>query len=435
MKIWIKDGQFIELTNEQIKALGVDDLAAYFTDLNKSRMDALASKVNANASKEEIEGLKKSFNEAIEKQSSELNAILKEQGLVIAKLRGGLNNSTIKTLKEFLNDNKEVFVKSFKDRRADSIELKVAGVMAVATNAGAGTTTEELVPGISIQSRNIPQILTMISRGSTSSELKKWVEMVNRDGGATNIGENTTYTLEDFDLVINDENCKKIAGRVVCVDEILEDIDGMTSTIENELMASLMNQLSNQVVNGTGATVYLKGIDTYSTAFSVAGTILENTIPTPTYSDCIRAAVSQIRSNKVIGMTTESYAKPNMVLVHPTVSAFMDMEKDKNGNYIMVPFKSSNGDTVVAKCAVVECDDISDDDTFYVLDGSRFHLDAYTKHPIKLEWGFGTGDWENGRVTLRVSGRWVAWCRDNEKASIIKGSFASAISDLGTPAL
>ena len=192
-----------------------------------------------------------------------------------------------------------------------------------------------------------------------------------------------------------------------------------------------MNKLANQALLGTGLTTNIKGIDAYSTTFAVGG--LEDKIPSPNYSDVIRASVAQIRRNKVIGLTTDNYARPNIAIVHPDVAAIMDMEKDDNGQYLIIPFKTKDGSTVVARCTVVESDHITNADTFYVLDGLKYHLDISTLHATKLEWGFGTGDWENGRLTLRMSVRAVGWARDNEKGAIVKGSFATAIAALLKP--
>ena len=106
-KIWIKDGKFIKLTDEEIKGLDVEHLGAYSADKTEDMVKVLISDSRKEAvDKTELDKRIKTINDSIAKLSNEEMKALKDtvDGLVagkataeeVAKLQG----AELKALKE-----------------------------------------------------------------------------------------------------------------------------------------------------------------------------------------------------------------------------------------------------------------------------------------------------------------------------------------------
>lgn len=143
------------------------------------------------------------------------------------------------------------------------------------------------------QLRREPSFWDFIRKGSTGSETYFWVNKKATDGAAGWIGPGVYKPAISFTVNTESSKAKKIAVNAKMAIELLDDIDGFTSWVTDELQYMLFDKI-NETLGGTGvATSTLPaGILSMSEAFNaLTGVKTKN----PTFWDCVIACVTQLR--------------------------------------------------------------------------------------------------------------------------------------------
>ena len=95
------EGTFKELSGEELTKFMADakseDVAKYYDELNKSRKAALDKAIADKASKEDITKLKDELNESFNASIKVMQGVLKEQGVALQKIIGGMPTGSQKT--------------------------------------------------------------------------------------------------------------------------------------------------------------------------------------------------------------------------------------------------------------------------------------------------------------------------------------------------
>ena len=120
-QIWIKDGKFNELSENEAHGLKVEEKAAYMVALNGSKMDALKKEMEAKVGTEVVDELKKQFGELKEKHVEQLEKAMEEQGKTLADLRK--SNAALEAPKNMSEELKHVW-NAKKDEIASFIDGK-----------------------------------------------------------------------------------------------------------------------------------------------------------------------------------------------------------------------------------------------------------------------------------------------------------------------
>lgn len=181
-----------------------------------------------------------------------------------------------------------------------------------------------------------PTFWDFIKKGRTKSETIVWVNKTTPEGAADFIGPGELKPGVSFRLASATSTAKKIADSAQCGTELLQDIDGMKSFIEDELLYQIKIRLNEAVL--TDSTVadpeQINGIQTLSVEFPVDGGGIHTASPNDL--DAIRAGVGYMRSGLLEG--------PITVFINPIDSTNMDMVKSGvNGVYLLPPFVSADG--------------------------------------------------------------------------------------------
>lgn len=231
-----------------------------------------------------------------------------------------------------------------------ALEIRaVASPMLFSTvNSGASPWigTVEVEPGINDLVRPRPVFWDYVTKGRTNARTYVWINKSNPQGAAGFIGPGVLKPGISFELVAETSVAKKIAVSAKTSTELLEDIDGMASFIEQELKYQLNIQLNTQLMTGTSSSTNPGGIRTLS------GTYTTTTIKTanPNYMDALRAVVGQMRSGWLQGAIT--------IFINSIDAANMDLTKaSTSGVYMMPPFVTASGQTI-AGAVVVEDNNI-----------------------------------------------------------------------------
>lgn len=377
-----------------------------------------AMKTNSVSKSELIEVLSKV--QALETEGQEVKALkadLEEVTLKVLNIETkGSSNNVPEGLASLLTEKSEE-LKAMKEKSGASVQitLKAAGTMGLATNVTGQVPQAERESGIArIVTRN-PFVLQLVNVGTIMSNVWEWVEQKNRDGGAAMTAEGAAKSQADFDLIVASANVKKVTAYIKVTKEMLDDVELMRSEIDQELTELINLKIDDQLLNGTGLTVNLTGINTNATAWAAGSFALA--IPTPTKWDVLRTAINQVRVNLF---------EPNYILMHPTDVTGMELSKDSTGQYIMPPFAALDG-TVVSGIRVVANTGIALD-SFLVGDFSK--AGVRFKEGLTINVGYENDDFTKNLVTILAEARLVQRVKSNHYGAFVKGVLSTAITAL-----
>ena len=349
-----------------------------------------------------------------------LKANIEEVAIKVLDLETkGTANNVPESLETLLKEKQDE-LKAMKEKSGASVQiaLKVAGTMALSTNVTGQVPQAEREAGITRIVRRNPFILELVNVGTIMSNVWEWVEQKNLDGGAEMTAEGAKKSQADFDLVVASANVKKVTAYIKVTKEMLDDVALMRSEIDQELRELINLKIDDQLLNGTGATVNLTGINQTATAWAAGAFAL--TIPTPNVFDVIRTAINQVRVNLF---------EPNYIVMHPTDVTKMDLAKASDGHYVLPPFISNDGTTVsgirvVSNTGVTVNNFLVGDFTKY---GVRF------KEGLTINVGYENDDFTKNLVTILAEARLVGRVKSNHYGAFVKGVISTSITALTKP--
>lgn len=223
-----------------------------------------------------------------------------------------------------------------------NLELRLDSPMTVATvNAGSSPFIGkvQVEPGINDFIRIEPTFWDFLPKGRTNAPTYVWVNKTNPEGAAAFIGPGVAKPGVSFELAAENSVAKKIADSAKATTELLQDIDGMATFIEEELRYQVMIKVNSTLMaNSAGSSTVPAGIRFYSTAFTSTD-IHVNAGGNATMVDAIRAVVGQLRGGLLQG--------PIDIFINPIDAANMDIAKAvDSGVYLLPPFVTADGRTI-----------------------------------------------------------------------------------------
>jgi len=391
---------------EIIKELGLKIDAMKNETVSKSELIEILSKVKDLESKgEDVKTIKSDIEEIA----------LRVLGLETK----GVSKDVQETLGSLL-EAKKADLAAMKEKSGSSVQftLKAAGTMALSTNVTGQVPVAEREAGITRIVRRNPFILQLVNVGTIMSNVWEWVEQKNADGGAAMTAEGALKSLADFDLVVASANVKKVTAYIKVTKEMLDDVELMRSEIDQELTELINLKIDDQLLNGTGLTVNLVGINANATAWAAGAFAL--LIPTPTKWDVLRTAINQVRVNLF---------EPTYIVMHPTDVTGMELSKDSTGQYVMPPFAALDG-TIVSGIRVVANTGVTVDN-FLVGDFSK--AGVRFKEGLTINVGYENDDFTKNLVTILAEARLVQRVKSNHYGAFVKGVFSTSITALTKP--
>jgi hypothetical protein len=228
-----------------------------------------------------------------------------------------------------------------------------------------------------------------LTKGRTGAPTYVWVNKSNAQGAAAFIGPGVAKPGISFELVAESSIAKKIADSAKAGTELLQDIDGMTSFIENELRAQVMIKVNTTLMTGVNSSTVPAGIQTLSQNFAFYATAAAGIKTTnPNYMDAIRAVVGALRSGVLTGDIT--------VFVNSIDAANMDLSKAvDSGVYLLPPFTTSQGQ-VIAGARVIEDNNVP---VGYMQAGFMKYYRILIYKDFTVTWGWENDDFTKNLVT------------------------------------
>ena len=252
----------------------------------------------------------------------------------------------------------------------------------------------------------------------TSNMYVAWAEKTI-EGGAAWTAEAAKKNQMSIKFQERSKKVEKVTAFVKVSKEALADIGFLMAEINGELRDAIELKLDESILGGSGTTPEIQGILEVAPDF-VAPSTLEASIPNANRFDVIVAAYTQVVSENFI---------PTVVVVNPLDLAAMQTTKDANGNYILPPFQSVNGD-IISGLRVVANNGV-EAGTFLVGDFSKNTLAI--REELNIQIGYENDDFTKNLVTILAEMRVANYIKNHQINAFVQGTFSDAIGDLTLP--
>lgn len=315
----------------------------YLKSIEKAASDAV--KANEALSLKVAELEKRPTDTGLKTEVENLKEEVKKANLTIEGMKElGVKANEGKSINDQINDwvenNKSALasIKSGTKAELKPMVLKLNSPMTPANtlNSSAFLPMVEYVPGVTEIVRVQPTFWDYIKKGRTGSATLVWVNKKNPEGAAAFIGPGVAKPGVSFELATETSVAKKVAVSEKCATELLDDIPGMQSFIEQELQYQLRYKINTTLMTGTASSTVPAGIQTLSVAYGNAGFTGVATT-NPNNWDAIIACVAQLRSGNLQGPVT--------AFVNPVDYANMILTKATSQGQLFVP--AQTGTTIV----------------------------------------------------------------------------------------
>ncbi len=409
---------------EDISKLSAEEQAGLYNEYNEATKKEIESAMKAKASKEEVEAMKAELNENMTKQFVALQTVLKDQGILMKKLTREEVAAKEITVKEKLEENKDALKALAKGESRQNVRFtvnKVAGDMALSTNTTGQIPQADRNPVIGDVNERMITLLDLVSSGSIGSNIKEWVYVANEDGAAASTAEGALKNQIDFDLVVGSNKVEKVTAYMVATDEMLEDVEGVVSLVQNKLTTKVRLALEKYVYDGDGVSPNLEGISTVAPVFA-AGTFA-GTVDNANNVDVLAVAQNQIELADCT-MPTAIFMNPSDV-----TSLLLEKVSSTDKRYIerlqMIAGTLSFDGVPVVKSTMVPAGE------FLMGDFTKANVDY--KKGFTVEIGYNADNFVKNFKTIRGEVRAVCYVEHNDRPCFVKGVFATAKAALETP--
>ena len=301
------------------------------------------------------------------------------------------------------------------------LELRADDPMTTATvNSGTSAFLPNpgRVGGVVDLVRTQPTFWNRLTKGSTNINPLYWVNKSNKQGAANFIGEGVLKPIASIDLTVETSNAKKVAERMRVSMELLNDLPGFRSLVENELMYEVEKHANDESLTGTLSSTDIAGVTTLASGFTLT-TIEAGTAPT--YMDAIRAAIAQLQS---LNFTDNIVA-----FVNPIDAANMDLSKSADdGHYLLPPFVSQNG-MMVSGVPVIVDNNIA---VGSLLIGDMTKYKIAMLEGFTIRWGLDMDDFSKNLITVIGEMRFHQYFSANHTGAFIYDTFATITAAITT---
>lgn len=318
-------------------------------------------------------------------------------------------------IQKWMDDNKEAIAEIRKGNKRDlpGFELRAAATM---TNTQINVGTSGFLPNaggingpVNDLNRTKPTFWNLLRKGRTNLNPYVWANKTNKQGNATFIGEGVLKPLASFEITVETSTAKKVAERFRVSTELLHDIDGIQSLIENEARFEVEVAANTAVLTGTSSSTSPAGITTIAAAFTTTSIDVQ----LANNFDAIRAAATQL--------ALLNFDRDIVAFMNPVDAAEMDMAKGTDGHYVMPPFATASG-TIVKGVRVVEDNNIA---VGFLLIGdmSKYHILMVEEFFVR--WGLDSDDFSKNLITMIAEMRFHQYFQANDAGAFIYSTFAA----------
>ena len=344
-QIWIKDGKFSELPENEVANLEVGQKAAYMMAKNSDNMSKLEAKIEEKAGEDVVKEIKGQIGELKEKHFDMLESAVKEQGKEIARLRKE-GKEAIEAPKSFDAELRAVWkssdvLKNFisgEKRDGFNLELKTEVTRASVSN----NTMAHSIMGVGEIPRRLNSVSALFSTGTIDNDSNGVIRYWDQDSftnNATEIAESAAYPESEIEWIQRTLDVRKIGDSIPVTREALEDVGFVSTQVRNLINNNVFAREDRQSLLGDGTGQQLTGVD--AVAPNWAAGAFATSIDDASIYDVLSTGIVQIAN----AGENNVYA-PTAIVMNPTDVELMRLAKDADGNYIMPMWMTADGRSV-----------------------------------------------------------------------------------------
>lgn len=407
----------------EIAGLDAEKQAELYNEYNEASKKEIEKAVDAKASKEELDAMKSELSDTMTKQFVALQSVLKDQGIAMKRLSREEVAQREVTVADKVEENKDALKALAKGSSRENVRFtvnKAVGDMSLAGNTVGQVPQADRNPIIGDVNERMVTLLDLVSVGSIGSNLKEWVYVANEEGSAGSTAEGALKNQIDFELIVGSQKVEKITAFITATDEMLEDVEGVTSLVQNKLTTKVRLALEQSVYDGDGISPNMNGIVTVAPVFA-AGSFAAS-VDNANEVDVLAVAQNQIELANC-PMPTAIFMNPSDV-----TSLLLQKVSSTDKRYIerlqLIAGTLSFDGVPVVKSTMVPAGD------FLMGDFTKANVDF--KKGFTVEIGYNADNFVKNFKTIRGEVRAVCYVENNDRDCFVKGTFATAKAALET---
>lgn len=266
------------------------------------------------------------------------------------------------------------------------------------------------LPEIHFDSERKERARDLILQGVTGMAAIEYIRETAETDNTGMTTEGSEFNQNDFSLTAYTANVRKITAYVMLSEEMLDDVEGMTSYILAKLPQKINKVEDEQILRGLGTGVLLSGLVTNATAYSdaLADTNVQRI-------DVLVDAVRQVEASNYV---------PSNIVLNPVDYYALALTKNSNGDYLL-PWILGVINPQLAGVPIVKTTAISSGD-FLVL--SREAAQVFYKKELTIEFSNSNEDnFIKGMVTVRAQKRLALPIY--KPSAMVTGDFTVALAE------
>lgn len=241
-----------------------------------------------------------------------------------------------------------------------------------------------------------------ITKGRTSSSVYVWVNKKNPEGAAGFIGPGVAKPGISLELASEISRAKKVAASDKVAIELLDDVEGFASYVEQELRFQVDKETNSKLMTGVESSTVIGGIQGESVPYSLVGVATDN----PNNWDALVAAVAQLRAGNLDGAVT--------IFINPVDEANMKLTKAISQGQLFVPAMPDATIVVDNNVAV---------GYFQAAILANYNVKIYKDYTVSF--GLENDDFTKNLVTAVGERRLHVYVKENHTGSFIYDTFAN----------
>jgi len=407
-----------------VSLLEADKQAELYNEYNEASKKEIEKAIELKASKEDIAALKSELSDTMTKQFVALQKVLKDQGILMKRLTSEEVSEKKVTVREKVLENKDAIIKLAKGESRDNVSftVKAVGDMSLSGNTTGQIPQADRNPVIGDVNERAVTLLDLVSSGSIGSNIKEWVyvDSNTEEGAAASTAEGAIKNQIDFELKVGSNKVEKVTAYIVATDEMLEDVEGVVSLVNNKLTTKVRLALEKYVYDGDGTSPNLEGISTVAPTFAAGA--FAGLVDNANNVDVLAVAQNQIE--------LADCAMPTAIFMNPSdvTSLLLEKVSSTDKRYIerlqMIAGTLSFDGVPVVKSTMVPAGE------FLMGDFTKANVDY--KKGFTVEIGYNADNFVKNFKTIRGEVRAVCYVENNDRSCFVKGNFATAKAALET---
>ena len=306
-------------------------------------------------------------------------------------------------------------------------ELKAVADMVTAnyTTGAVGITAFDNEFGAAVRRRAMIQ--DVIRRRRFAGAYVSWADYANNEGGAGTQTEGGAKTQADFELVESTMKMQTLNSYITVSRQALADVPYIVDSINTELMDLVNLRVEDQVLTGAGTGTNLKGIQTYATAWTATGYLVDLVV-SPTIYDVVINGIAQVSA-------ANHY--PTHVIMNPIdVAKMLSTSRATDGVYLNPSFIAS-GSSLVGRVGYIQGVEILSTNActankLYVIDATKCNFAI--REEMNIQMGLNSDNFTKNLVTILAEIRCAHYMHSTHASSAVYcSSITQAIADLLKP--